>query len=134
KTNRFPQRARFSVARADSARIAASSANSPSPRAGRGRFGQARDAAQVSFDFVDAIQEIALGTVKATPAESLAEQIENAARDYQLQMPSYALALRELLPADARINSLRATLHFIDPNIEVPVPLELLEQNVAARA
>src|SRR2546423_4972828 len=67
KTNRFSQRAQSSVTRAENARIAATSANSPSPqaesrlggedaprlnptpipspRAGRERFGQARDAA-----------------------------------------------------------------------------------------
>jgi ATP-dependent helicase/nuclease subunit A len=71
---------------------------------------------------------------KPEKAPSLASQIETVARDYQLQMQSYALALRELLAADARINNLRATLHFIDPNVESRVPLELLRHGLAGRA
>ena len=49
-------------------------------------------------------------------------------------MQGYALALRELLPQDARINSLRATLHFIHPNVEAIVPNDLLEYETCARA
>jgi hypothetical protein len=48
-------------------------------------------------------------------------------------MQGYALALRELLPADVRINSLRATLHFIEPQIEFSVPAFLLEEVTCAR-
>src|SRR5207245_2347748 len=76
----------------------------------------------------------------SAPAFSLAEQIDGTARDYQLQMQAYALALRELLSVRTRsgpgspsgqpawgggsdgiavvsvqesfnLNSLRATLH-----------------------
>ena len=61
-------------------------------------------------------------------------QIENTARDYRLQMQSYALALRELLAPEIKINSLRATLHFIDPNIESALSDELLEKQTCARA
>jgi hypothetical protein len=68
------------------------------------------------------------------PAVSLDEQIDGTARDYQLQMQAYALALRELLPAGARLNSLRATLHFIDPNVERSVSSTLLEADTCARA
>jgi len=82
----------------------------------------------------------------AEPELSIAEQSEQFARDYQLQMQSYALALRELLgyrtgsdmdpslEAGPRINSLRATLHFIDPNIEISLPAAHLEQENCARA
>jgi hypothetical protein len=49
-------------------------------------------------------------------------------------MQSYALALRELVPSDARINTLRATLHFIDPNIEISLPADLMDQETCARA
>ncbi len=90
----------------------------------------APDSGQGMFDFESAPPEPA--TLESEPP--LAAKLENAARDYQLQMQSYALALRELLPAETRINSLRATLHFIDPNIEVSVSLELLEENAAAAA
>jgi hypothetical protein len=70
----------------------------------------------------------------ATSESSVEAQIENTARDYRLQMQSYALALRHLLPADVRINNLRATLHFIGPNIESTLPAELLEEAACARA
>jgi ATP-dependent helicase/nuclease subunit A len=67
-------------------------------------------------------------------SDSIAEQVERAALDYQLQMQSYALALRELLPAAVKVNSLRATLHFIDPNVEVSLPEKLLSRDACARA
>jgi ATP-dependent helicase/nuclease subunit A len=67
-------------------------------------------------------------------ALSLEEQIDRTAHDYQLQMQAYALALRELLPAGTRLNSLRATLHFIDPNVEKSVSANLLELETCARA
>jgi ATP-dependent helicase/nuclease subunit A len=64
---------------------------------------------------------------------SIGEQVKRVADDYRLQMQGYALALRELLPAEVRINSLRATLHFIDPQIEFSVPTSLLEPDTCAR-
>jgi len=70
----------------------------------------------------------------AAPAVSLAEQIDGTARDYHLQMQAYALALRELLPAETKLNSLRATLHFIDPNVEKSVSSTLLEPQICVRA
>ena len=102
----------------------------------------------------------------AEPELSIEEQAEAVAHDYQLQMQSYALALRELLgyragsgpgsprgqPAwgggsdrvneskgtplekEFKINTLRATLHFIDPNIEISLPVALLEQETCAAA
>jgi ATP-dependent helicase/nuclease subunit A len=66
-------------------------------------------------------------------AVSLTGQAATVARDYQLQMQAYALALRELLPKDVRINSLRATLHFIDPNLEVALSDDLLEAETCKR-
>ena len=62
----------------------------------------------------------------------IAEQVESVTRDYRLQMQSYALALRQLLPADVKIDSLRATLHFIDPNVEVSLRANLLELDTCA--
>jgi hypothetical protein len=66
--------------------------------------------------------------------KSLEAQIEQTAHDYQLQMQSYALALRELLPSDIKINSLRATLHFIDPNLESVMPDEFLTESACLKA
>jgi ATP-dependent helicase/nuclease subunit A len=65
---------------------------------------------------------------------SLHERINAAAGDYQLQMQAYALALRELLPANVNLRSLRATLHFIDPNVEVALDTSLLDQEGCAQA
>jgi len=64
---------------------------------------------------------------------SIEDQVERVANDYRLQMQGYALALRELLPADVRVQSLRATLHFIDPKIEFSVPASFLEAGICAR-
>lgn len=112
---------------------------------------------QALFDFERMEEEVAakvLTPATLLPSEqehSLAEQAETVAHDYQLQMQSYALALRELLgfssgrdqvspPEDSslaaglKINSLRATLHFIDPNIEISLPAALLDQETCARA
>jgi predicted RecB family nuclease len=55
----------------------------------------------------------------------LEEALKTAAEDYQLQMQAYALAVRELLPTLAGA-TVRVTLHFLDPNVEVHLPDELL--------
>jgi ATP-dependent helicase/nuclease subunit A len=102
--------------------------------------------AQGFFDFESQPPDAA----PSRPAVSLEEQIEGTARDYQLQMQAYALALRELLGYRTRsgsdgiaaassqeslnLNTLRATLHFIDPNVEVDVSSTLLEPATCARA
>jgi len=88
---------------------------------------------QAAFDF-EAIAESAVAVAEPSVDESLDTQIENAARDYRLQMQAYALAFRELLARDVRINSLRVTLHFIQPNVEKALAAELLDEDVCARA
>ena len=65
---------------------------------------------------------------------SLQDRINATAYDYQLQMQAYALALRELLPGDINLRSLRATLHFIDPNVEVALDTALLDRQSCAQA
>jgi hypothetical protein len=80
-------------------------------------------------------EEITLNSaaVEAVGAIALVDdQIQTVAHNYELQMQAYALALRELLPAGVRIHSLRATLHFIDPNVESRLTPELLEQRACA--
>ncbi|HYK21502.1 MAG TPA: PD-(D/E)XK nuclease family protein, partial [Pyrinomonadaceae bacterium] len=52
--------------------------------------------------------------------------VKTAAEDYELQMQGYALAVRELLPSLAD-STLRVTLHFLHPNVEVHLVDELLE-------
>jgi ATP-dependent helicase/nuclease subunit A len=85
---------------------------------------------QTSFDFEAVFAE----SSPTLFAVSLNEQAQTIARDYQLQMQAYALAIRELLPADVHIRTLRATLHFLDPNIEISLPAELLDRASCARA
>ncbi|HMH45718.1 MAG TPA: 3'-5' exonuclease, partial [Pyrinomonadaceae bacterium] len=80
-----------------------------------------------------AVNEVAENGLEE-PDASLEQRIKTAADDYQLQMQAYALALRELLPADASLRSLRATLHFIDPNVEVAVAAALLDRDTCASA
>lgn len=58
-------------------------------------------------------------------------EVEEVAVDYRVQMQAYALAARELIPG---IANLRVTLHFLDPNVEVSLPNELLEREVCAKA
>ena len=88
--------------------------------------------AQASFDF-DAIVDEST-EVMPTLTASLDEQAQRVAHDYQMQMQAYALALRELLPADVRVRTLRATLHFLDPNIEINLADELLDRGTSAQA
>lgn len=87
---------------------------------------------QAAFDFEAGTKSVVAEETRS--ASSFEDQIDNAARDYRLQVQGYVLALRELLPQDARINSLRATLHFIHPNVEANVPSDLLEYETCARA
>ena len=91
---------------------------------------------QAAFDFeAVAVDEVIEEVESGDSTPSLAEQIETTANDYQLQMQAYALALRELFRSESvKINSLRATLHFIDPNEEGSLPAALLDQDVCARA
>jgi ATP-dependent helicase/nuclease subunit A len=135
KTNRFRGRD-AQAARRLGGEVAASliPAPNPSPQTGRGEAVQTTQRGQGAFDFEPAAQAVAVEVSAAKPTPSFEDQIDNAERDYRLQMQGYALALRELLPEDARINSLRATLHFIHPNVEAIVPNDLLEYETCARA
>ena len=89
--------------------------------------------AQGLLNFDTAAAESAVEVLEE-PDAPLEQRIKTAADDYQLQMQGYALALRELLPANVTLRSLRATLHFIDPNIEVPVAAALLDPDACIGA
>ena len=79
---------------------------------------------QFSFDFDE---QTADRTARIDAA------LRTTSADYELQMQSYALAVRELLPAlDHR--ELRVTLHFLEPNVEVHLAEELLAPAVCAAA
>ncbi|HEX5884892.1 MAG TPA: PD-(D/E)XK nuclease family protein, partial [Pyrinomonadaceae bacterium] len=73
---------------------------------------------QIAFSFEDP------GRTKA---------VHTAAEDYERQMQAYALAVRELLPSVGD-GKLSATLHFLEPNIEVHLAGELLEPVRCAEA
>jgi ATP-dependent helicase/nuclease subunit A len=88
---------------------------------------------QSSFDFETVVDESSAETSTGF-ATSLDDQAQRIARDYQLQMQAYALALRELLPAAVAVKTLRATLHFLDPNLEISLPAELLDSIASAQA
>jgi RecB family exonuclease len=86
----------------------------------------AQVAAQFAFDFESSVAPQA---VAAAAEDATLTALVKAAHDYRLQMQSYALAVRELLPslANARV---RVTLHFLEPNVEFQLGEELLEPAV----
>ena len=61
-----------------------------------------------------------------TSSNTETDALRLAAQDYQLQMQSYALAIRELLPALSE-SKIRVTLHFLEPNLEFQLADELLD-------
>ena len=71
--------------------------------------------------------------VDVDSAASIAEQVRVAASDYELQMQAYALAIYELMPELVKTGSrIRATLHFLHPNVEWTLPQEILTPEVCA--
>jgi hypothetical protein len=56
---------------------------------------------------------------------SMTAALRTTSADYELQMQSYALAVRELLPSLSNVE-LRVTLHFLQPNVELHLADELL--------
>jgi ATP-dependent exoDNAse (exonuclease V) beta subunit len=80
--------------------------------------------AQLSFGFLG-------GASESGPKLDVGDEINAAAADYQIQMQAYALAVRELLPG---ARSIRITLHFLHPNVEVTLEQHLIERDLCARA
>jgi len=131
KTNRFSRQAAPQKNRARSAAV--TTANR-----GELKTENRSQPAQGLFDFEPMPETVAANESSnvetSTDSDtSFTAQAETLARDYQLQMQAYALALRELLPSDVKVNSLRATLHFIEPNLEVALAPELLEHDTCVR-
>ncbi|HXI25601.1 MAG TPA: UvrD-helicase domain-containing protein [Pyrinomonadaceae bacterium] len=90
---------------------------------------------QASFDFEAETETAVVTEVEVELSPPIADQVHRTALDYQLQMQAYALALRELFGSDSvKVNSLRATLHFLDPNLEISLDAALLEPAVCAQA
>jgi ATP-dependent exoDNAse (exonuclease V) beta subunit len=78
---------------------------------------------QLSFDFLE---------MAAVERDLLLQaEIEALAIEYRVQMQAYALAARDLLPG---VEKVRVTLHFLDPNVEVSLPDELLERDACVVA
>jgi ATP-dependent helicase/nuclease subunit A len=71
---------------------------------------------QFSFEFEEKAADTKTGMSAA---------LQTTSEDYELQMQSYALAVRELLPSLANAK-IRVTLHFLEPNVEVHLADELL--------
>jgi ATP-dependent exoDNAse (exonuclease V) beta subunit len=61
----------------------------------------------------------------------LRAEVEAATTDYKVQMQAYALAVRELVP---KVSNLRATLHFLHPNVELSLDAEAIEAGACASA
>ena len=73
-------------------------------------------------------------THTANKDHTLGEEVRLAARDYQLQMQAYALAIHQLLPELASSGRIRATLHFLQPNVEFTLDSGLLTSRTCAEA
>jgi len=85
---------------------------------------RATDEQQLSFGF--------LGTsATVSNRDFLDAQIKAAAADYQIQMQAYALTARELIP---QVSHVRVTLHFLDPNVELSLPDDLVQREACAKA
>jgi ATP-dependent helicase/nuclease subunit A len=84
------------------------------------------DRGQLSFEFIQPASEAHVDRDLLMRAE-----IEAAATDYRVQMQAYALAARDLIP---EVTSVRVTLHFLDPDVEVSLSDDLLEREVCAAA
>jgi ATP-dependent exoDNAse (exonuclease V) beta subunit len=164
KTNRFRSPAKGETNRSQSAAVAGS-VTAPTVTEARRAKPFLSQSAQGFFDFETPVETLptvdSSGYVLAAQADpAIEEQIKTVAHAYQLQMQSYALAIRELLSISAasgpgspsgqlawgggcdrhkprppfKINNLRATLHFIDPNVEISVASTLLDSESCARA
>jgi hypothetical protein len=93
---------------------------------------RSQNVAQFAFDFN--AREEKPNLVTSTEA-SLDDQVRIAASDYQLQMQSYALAVRELIsPITNQVSAITSTLHFLDPNVEFHLTTEHLASDVCRSA
>lgn len=117
KTNRFR-------GRKPQAHAAEQHATDSEPRTGKGA--RTADPGQLSFAFLKPAAGASADRDLLVQAE-----VQAAAVDYQLQMQAYALAAHELIPEAA---SVRVTLHFLDPDVEVSLPDELVGRDACAKS
>lgn len=76
---------------------------------------------QLAFEFPEQVTDDLL----------LRAEVARTAEDYRLQMQAYALAVRQLMPD---IANLRATLHFLEPNVEFTIEGESLDEQICSVA
>ncbi len=127
KTNRFHAPRGIDLAHSRAA------VSAPVARDTRARSQARSQVNQIAFDFEAAAQSVADTAVDRQL--SIAQQVQVAASDYQLQMQAYALAVNELLPLSGeQRNSVKVTLHFLGPDIEFRLPDNLLSQAVCSAA
>lgn len=88
---------------------------------------------QIVFDFSMPVIP-STQSANASVRVNLTEQVAALADDYSLQMQSYALAVRQLLPKVAADAPITATLHFLQPNIEHHLSPELLTEAASGQA
>jgi ATP-dependent helicase/nuclease subunit A len=94
---------------------------------------------QIAFDF-EAVRPVAetrqaMSSAAVDRQLSIAQQVQVAASDYQLQMQAYALAISELMPLSAgKGNRVKVTLHFLEPDIEFRLQDNLLSTEVCMSA
>ena len=96
---------------------------------GRDARGPSKRVEQFAFDFSAPDEK----PRAATPDSSVDERVAIAARDYQLQMQAYTLAVRELVPA-LRGSQVISTLHFLEPNVEFHLTADLLSPEACNEA
>ncbi|HKR61087.1 MAG TPA: PD-(D/E)XK nuclease family protein, partial [Pyrinomonadaceae bacterium] len=91
---------------------------------------------QFAFEFSEPESKAPIAVVEPALdiAASLNDQVRIVASDYQLQMQAYALAVHELLPELVKRGTVRATLHFLHPNVEWTLTDEMLQPEVCAAA
>jgi len=131
KTNRFSAPARQSQTDVRTTKVPAGSQVKIPAKNSANAIGQGL----LNFESIaeEVVTEDSANSAYGVLNASINDQVESVANDYRLQMQGYALALRELLPADVRIQTLRATLHFIEPQIEFSLAASLLEEVTCAR-
>ena len=151
KTNRFRPQAKGESNRSQSAAVAVST-TAPTVTGARRAKPVLSQSAQGLFDFESPVETLPTAdsagcVLSAQTDRDIEEQLKSVAPAYQLQMQSYALAIHELLGINTvsgsdrakagpalKINNLRATLHFIDPNLEIGVASTLLDSESCGRA
>ena len=96
---------------------------------GRGRPRSQYEVEQFAFDFMPRLKSRG----PQTQDSSVDERVAIAARDYQLQMQAYTLAVRELVPA-LQGSEVISTLHFLEPNVEFHLTADLLSPEACREA